>query len=137
MGDKVDKSIGIELVTERHNDAIKLKENLSKKFSEITNKVELINGDMFEYLKSVEKSTFSGPVLIWISNLCFGEEITKQLFDELATKMPSGSVIGSSKIPNVIPFEIEPIVSMGSSDSKITVSMSWSKDSTIHLYKIK
>lgn len=137
MGDKVDKSIGIELVTERHNDAIKLKESLSKKFNEITNKVELINGDMFEYLKSVDKSTFNSPVLIWISNLCFDEKITKQLFDELVTKMPSGSIIGSSKIPNVIPYEIEAIILTGSSDNKITVSMSWSKDSTIHLYKIK
>ena len=137
MGNKVDRSIGIELVTERHVDAVKLKETLSKQFAEITDKVELINGDMFEYLKTIDKSTFNSPVLIWISNLCFGEEITKKLFNELVTKMPSGSIIGSSKIPNEISLGVEPIVLPGSLDSKITVPMSWSKESTIHLYKIK
>jgi hypothetical protein len=137
MGDKVNKSIGIELVTERHDDAVKLKDTLSKKFNQITNKVELINGDMFEYLKSVDKSTFDGPVLIWISNLCFGQEITTKLFDELAKKMPSGTVIGSSKIPENIPRGVEPIVDSKSSESKITVSMSWSKGSQIYLHKIK
>jgi hypothetical protein len=137
MGDKVNKSIGIELVTERHNDAVKLKENLSKKFSEITNKVELINGDMFEYLKMVDKSTFTSPVLIWISNLCFGEQITKKLFDELVKKMPSGSIIASSKIPDFIPDGIKPIVLEKNSNNQITVQMSWSKESTIHIYKIE
>jgi hypothetical protein len=136
MGDKVEKSIGIELVTERHSDAIKLKENLSTKFGEITKKVELINGDMFEYLNSIDKSTFDGPVLIWISNLCFNESLTKKLFDSLVSKMPSGTIIGSSKIPTVLPAGIEPIVSADSADGKIIVSMSWSKGSTIHLYKI-
>ena len=137
MGDKVNKSVGIELVTERYNDAIILKENLSKKFSEITNKVELINGDMFDYLKSVNKTTFSGPVLIWISNLCFSEHITKKLFDELIVKMPTGSIIGSSKIPNEISSGIEPIILAGNTDDKLIVPMSWSKQSAIYLYKIK
>jgi len=134
MGDKVNKSIGIELVTERHNDAVKLKNDLSKNFSNITDKVELINGDMFEYLKSVDKSTFSSPVLIWISNLCFGEELTKKLFDELVKKMPSGSIIGSSKIPNLIPPGIAPLIL--NSGNVINVPMSWSKSSTIHLHKV-
>lgn len=136
MADKVKKrSIGIELVTERHNDAVKLKNDLSKNFSEITKNVELINDDMFEYLKSIEKSSFGSPVLIWISNLCFGEDITARLFNKLIEKLPSGSIIGSSKIPNNIPNGLEPVNL--EDGNKITVQMSWSKNSNIYIYKIK
>ena len=136
MADKVKvKSIGIELVTERHDDAIKLKNTLAKKYSEITNKVELINGDMFKYLENVNKGTFKTPVLIWISNLCFGEEITSRLFNKLIEKMPSGSIIGSSKVPNKIPDGLEPV--NFEKDNKVEVQMSWSKISNIYIYKIK
>lgn len=137
MADKVNKSIGIELVVERNEAAIKLKDNLSKEFSKITDKVELIANDMFEYLKNINKSTFDSPVLIWISNLCFGEELTKKLFNELVDKMPSGTIIGSSKIPESIPEGIIPIVKEGITDNKVIVSMSWSKSSSIYVYKIK
>jgi hypothetical protein len=137
MGDKVSKSIGIELVTERHNDAVKLKEELSKKFPKVTSKVELINEDIFEYLKTINKSTFDSPVLIWISNLCFPESLTKKLFDLLVEKMPSGSIIGSSKIPEAIPEGIEPVITNGKSENKLTVPMSWTTNSTIYIYKIK
>lgn len=135
MADKVNKSIGIELVEERHNDAVKLKEDLLKNYSKITDKVELIGGDMFEYLKNIDKSTFDSPVLIWISNLCFGEEITTRLFNELVAKMPSGSIIGSSKIPNIIPSGIKAINVEGMYN-KVSVPMSWSKSSSIYIYEI-
>lgn len=135
MADKVNvKSIGIELVTERHDDAIKLKNTLAEKYPEITNKVVLINGDMFKYLEDVNKETFKTPVLIWISNLCFGEEITSRLFNKLIEKMPSGSIIGSSKVPNKIPNGLEPV--NFEKDNKVEVQMSWSK-SNIYIYKIK
>jgi hypothetical protein len=137
MADKVTKSIGIELVTERYEDSLKLKEDLSKEFKTITDKVELIAGDMFEYLKNINKSTFDSPVLIWISNLCFGEELTKKLFNELVDKMPSDTIIGSSKIPDSMPSGIIPIVKDGITDNKIIVPMSWSKSSSIYVYKIK
>lgn len=136
MADKVNNSIGIELVTERHNDAVKLKEELSKKWPEITDRVNLVEGDMFKYLDTVNKLTFKTPVLIWISNLCFGEEITSKLFNKLIEKMPSGSIIGSSKIPNVIPSGLEPIQKDGT-DNRIEVPMSWSKSSSIYIYEIK
>jgi len=136
MADKVKiKSIGIELVTERHEDAVKLKNTLAKNHPDITNKVELINGDMFKYLEGINKDTFKKPVLIWISNLCFGEEITARLFNKLIEKMPSGSIIGSSKVPNKIPDGLEPV--NFEKDNKVEVQMSWSKTSNIYIYKIK
>lgn len=137
MADKVNKkSIGIELVTERHDSAKQLKEKLSKNWPSIINKVELIGGDMFKYLETINKSTFDSPVLIWISNLCFGEEITSKLFNKLIEKMPSGSIIGSSKIPSTIPNEIEPVIVEGKNNT-VLVPMSWSKGSSIYIYKIK
>lgn len=137
MADKVNKkSIGIELVAERHENAVKLKELLSKSHPEITSKVELIGGDMFKFLDNVNKTTFDTPVLIWISNLCFGEEITNKLFNKLIEKMPSGSIIGSSKVPNTIPEGIEPIIVEGKTNT-VLVPMSWSKSSSIFIYRIK
>jgi len=136
MADKVKvKSIGIELVIERHEDAINLKNTLAENYPEITNKVELINGDMFKYLENVNKQTFKTPVLIWISNLCFGEEITSRLFIKLIEKMPSGSIIGSSKVPNKIPDGLEPV--NFEKDNKVQVQMSWTNSSNIYIYKIK
>ena len=136
MGYFMDKSIGIELVTERHEKAELSKNKLSVKYPDIASKVKLINDDMFNYLSDITKETFSSPVLIWISNLCFGEEITKRLFDELIKKMPSDSIIGSSKIPNYIPDGIEPVYIDGK-NNKLTVPMSWNKNSEIFIYKIK
>lgn len=137
MADTVNKkSIGIELVTERHDDAIKIKKTLSESYPDITNKVELINDDMFKYLEKINKDTFETPVLIWISNLCFGDEITEKLFSELIKKMPSNSIIGSSKIPSKIPDGID-AVKLESDSNLISVPMSWSKTSNIHIYKIK
>jgi hypothetical protein len=137
MADKVNKSIGIELVTERNEYGIKLKNDLSNEFSSITCKVELIAGDMFEYLNNINKLTFDSPVLIWISNLCFDEELTTKLFNELVNKMPSGTIIGSSKIPDLIPKGIIPIVKEGIIDNKVVVPMSWSKSSNIFIYQIE
>jgi adenine C2-methylase RlmN of 23S rRNA A2503 and tRNA A37 len=42
------KSIGIELVLERHNDALKLLNELASIYPNITNKVELINSNIFD-----------------------------------------------------------------------------------------
>jgi hypothetical protein len=132
----VEKSFGIELVKNRHDDAVKLKEQLAKEYSKFTNKVELLNTDMFDFLKTINKNTFKSPVLIWISNLCFSEKITSRLFNELLAKMPSGSIIGCSKIPNVIPEGIIPLNNENGTN-KLIVKMSWSETSVIYIYKIK
>jgi hypothetical protein len=136
MANKVDKkSIGIELVTERHESGLKLLNTLSIDYPQITNKVELICGDMFTYLDSINKMTFESPVLIWISNLCFGEEITSRLFKKLIEKMPSNSIIGSSKVPDNVPPGIKPFILEGNTNT-LLVPMSWSNNSTIYIYMI-
>ena len=76
----INKSIGIELVTERHNDAIKLKTKLLK-YPE-TSKVEFINNNFLNYNLDAIKSL---KVLVWISNLCFDQETTNSIFCLLYT----------------------------------------------------
>ena len=128
MATKVDKSIGVELVKSRHDDAVKFKNELSKRWPDITAKVELVQGDMFEYLKDVK---FDSPVLIWVSNLCFDADLTKKLFDVLAEKLPAKSIICSSRVPQVMPNRLVKHEKDG-----LGVPMSWSKDSSIHIYTI-
>ena len=71
------KSVGIELVTERHNDAQSLKDKLGE-FTEIISKVEFIN-------KSIEDVDLrdildNNTAFIWISNLCLSPELTNKMF---------------------------------------------------------
>lgn len=131
----VNYSIGIELVTERHNDAVKLKNDLAVKYKSITDKTTFINDDMFNYLNSVNKTNFDTPALIWISNLCFSNDITTKLFNELIIRMPSDSIIGCSKIPSVLPDGVEPVII--DKTNQLSVPMSWNKHSNIYIYKIK
>ena len=124
--DNINKSIGIELVKERHNDAISLKNKL-KKFSNIQ-KVEFYNEDIFK----INMNTFinkNNKVLIWISNLCFNEELNEKLFNKLIKELPKGVIISCSKKPtkNKILEDI----------GKIEVNMSWSEKSPIYFLKIK
>jgi SAM-dependent methyltransferase len=124
----VKKSIGVELAEERVNDARHLKELLSTKFPEEISKVEFFSCDIFDYFKDKTKMSFTPNILVWISNLCFTEDITKKLFDELNEKMPIGTIICCSKIPNTIPNGIELLMT-------IVIEMSWSKYSTVYCYR--
>ena len=126
------KSYGIELVTERHNKAVELHATLSK-YSQFTNKVELINDNMFTVL---ENKVFEHPALIWISNLCFDINITTELFSKLSEKMKSGSIIGCSKKPLLLPTRIVELILDGKTYNTLPIEMSWNKSSTIYIYKI-
>lgn len=136
MGTKVKKSIGIELVKERHEDAVKLLNKLSVEYPQITQKVELICGDMFVYLENINKTTFDDSVMIWVSNLCFGEDLTEKLFNQIVKKFPSGTVIASSKIPKDIPNGMIQFIVKPSNKNELVVPMSWSSNSTIYLYMV-
>lgn len=116
------KSVGIELVKERHYYASELKQKLSK-FSDQTNKVIFINDDFFNV--NLSKYT-NGLTLVWINNLFFNDEFNNKIFNNLLNVLPSGSVIGCSKQ-----------FSQGSNimDS-LSVRMSWDKNVDIFLYLI-
>ncbi len=120
----INKSIGIELVEERHQDALKVKEQIG--FKEITDKVELIGKNFLD----IDFKTLINPyskVLIWLSNLCFNQDITDKVFDKITKDFPVGTIICCSKQtsnPNIKFIE------------SITVPMSWSSGSNVYIYKI-
>lgn len=119
----IKKSIGIELVKERHNDAVFLKSKLEK-YPEST-KVKFIN----DYVENVNLSQFkSDKILIWISNLCMAESVTNTIFESIANNLPNGTIIGCSKAPK----ESSKYVKV----TDLKIPMSWSDDSNIFLFKI-
>lgn len=124
--DSIIKSIGVELVQERHTDALVLKSKLNS-YPNLISKLELINGDFMNFDLSVLKST---SPLIWISNLCFDSELTNRLFEKISS--------GNSLTNTIIACSKE----YTGSDPKfvkldtIDVKMSWTKESQVHLYHL-
>jgi len=118
------KSIGIEIVKERHDDALELKSKLSN--YEETLKVDFINGDFVEY--DFKKLNLT-KVLIWISNLCFDQEITNKIFNKILSELPSKTIIACSKSHDFDNPKIKKL-------DQISVKMSWSQDSNIYIYEI-
>lgn len=137
-------SFGVELVEERHKNAMVVKNKLleNPKFKEIVKKINLVNDDMFNV--DFGKIATDSQTLVFISNLCFGEEITAQLFAKLAKELPIGSVIASSKIPSSIPKCFKPIESNSSWNSPdlpiingtTKMPMTWIDNSTVHFYQL-
>lgn len=127
------KSIGVELVTTRYEDAKNLKTELSNtpQFTQYTNKTEFINADVLTIdLKS--KFDENKKVFVWFSNLCFDSEITIKIFDKLISELPQGSVICCSKISEDINNN-EKLINRGIT----SIPMSWSQNSNVNIYQIK
>lgn len=122
----IKNSIGVELVKDRFDDAIQLKNQLGE--NRYTSKLQFYNDDMFQYLNDhpIDKH----PYLIWISNLLFSEELTNKIYEELIKKLPNQSIVCSSKHPTEYDqAHCQPL-------TDITVPMSWTNHSDIHAYKI-
>jgi len=121
----VTRAIGIELVQARHNEAMQLLNNMRETYPNETSKVELINGDMLQ--QDYKALTGSQPALIWVSNLCFDDELTTRLFNKLAAELSPGTIIITSKTvqhPKITKLE------------DITVPMSWSNGSIVFVHII-
>jgi len=103
------KSIGIEVVKERHADALCLYNRMkdkSKSFSPITKKVFLFNKDLFDVdfsqmssIKDESDVVSQKKTLIWISNLCFPKELSIKVFEKFSKELLPGSIICCSKNP--------------------------------------
>jgi hypothetical protein len=111
----IESSLGIEVVKERHRDAVKLQQKL-KSFFEI-NKVTFINDDLFNV--ELPKNKY----LIWISNLCMDQELTDKIFTKLINELPKGTIVTCSKETNKLKFI-----------KKINIPMSWNEESEIYVY---
>jgi tRNA G46 methylase TrmB len=129
--EQIVKSIGIELVKERHDDAIVLKNTLSEKgFLLFTNKTVLLNNDFFKV--TLPNKLFIEPFtyLVWISNLCFDSEHTDNIFIKLINELPINSIICCSKPYNGDNLNLELIGS-------IPIEMSWNNNSNVSIYRLR
>jgi hypothetical protein len=129
------KSIGIEIVEQRCLDANKLKSDLAKNFPNQTYKIELLCGG-FENYDLGEMVESNPDTLVWISNLCFGHELTEKVFTQIINQMVKGTIICCSRQPSES-------VDLNTSNklvykNKIQIQMSWwDKLSDVYVYQIK
>lgn len=111
--------LGVELVTERHDDAMILKNKLD---SEFNSKVELSNKNMLEVNLDKYKNL---ETFIWFSNLCFDQSTTNEIFQKLKELSPA--IICCSKQPDIEIGEM-----LGTKE----IAMSWNKTSVVSIYRI-
>ena len=111
------KSKGIELVKERHNKAMIAYHVLKHKSKE---NIEFICGSFFDY-------NISDAAWIFISNLCFTDEINKKLTEQLENQVKQNTLIACSvELPTNDAFTL---IYTGS------IPMTWEKKSTLYLYR--
>lgn len=139
----IDKSIGIELVKERHDDAVLLQKELIEyqdtgKTSQMTHSKLCKGGEKIDYAKKVIllnenildidfKNYLSqdSNVFVWFSNLCFEQSTTNEIFEKINNELPDNSIVCCSKMPNP---------TVGTFLNKIKIPMSWSKNSDVYIY---
>jgi hypothetical protein len=122
----IDQVLGIELVEPRHQDAEQLKSDLSS--HSFTRKVRFINSSIFDI--SLRSLVRTSPVFVWFSNLCFDQNITDDIYQKLVDELPVGSIICSSKVPDI---DLPNCLCKGS----IEIDMSWKSGSTVNIFQIK
>ena len=127
---KIKSVLGIELVEQRHNDALILKSELK---SEYSRKVDLLNSDIF----NIDLTEYSGKnVFIWFSNLCFDQNITDKIFEKIIKEIPAGSFVCCSKEPAGFDLKKEPQSESEKTMEKIDeaiIPMSWSQNSNVFI----
>lgn len=150
----IKKTFGVELVPERHQEAVNFMDNILKKQNEWSksessffhlinnnkpksiNKViyqigdrilEYVNGDMFmiDYQKML--ANYQHP-MFYISNLCF-DKVTEPLFRLLAKNVKSGTIIISSRAPinllDELGFSVVNNPDLGIINGKIQLAQTW------------
>lgn len=119
----VTKSVGIELVKERHDDAEEIKEQLNK-YKNIVDKVTFINDD----IKNIDLTDHINDItLVWISNKCFPSKLNDKIFSKLLDVLPKDSIISCSE-----EYSSDKLNKI----DNIKVPMSWYSDSDIFIYRI-
>ena len=128
------KSIGIEIVEQRCRDAEKLRIDLEENFSSQTDKIELLCGDVSTY-NLTELTSGKPDTLVWISNLCFGDELSLKVFTQIINQLVPGTIITCSKKP----IEKNSTTQLNKLKfiSTIKIQMSWwNKLSEVHIFQI-
>ena len=135
----IELSFGVEIVNQRHLYAEKLKKDIYKSnptdFQKFNDKVYLIEGDIKEKISEIKekiKKLDNKNILVWISNLCFRENLTNDIFQIILKELDPGTIICCSKEPNSV------LVRNGYLEYKVKtqIKMSWSESSKVFIYKI-
>jgi hypothetical protein len=123
--DNIKKAIGVELVTERTNYGTSIMNKMNGDFKYFLNSAELINDNFID----VNYNTMFGKhrgILIWISNLCFSQEVNAKILAKIQKEFGNRYVICCSKeLPH------------NNSLKKIfekPIQMTWDSNSTVHAY---
>lgn len=118
---KIKHVLGVELVKQRHDDAVKLKKLLKQEYA---NKVDLLNQNVLE----IDLKNYHGSdVFVWFSNLCFEQSTTNDIFQKLENELPKGTILCCSK---------EPLPVVGKLIDTIPIEMSWNKTSNVFMYML-
>jgi hypothetical protein len=143
------RSFGVELVKERYDFSLTLLNKLKKRtFQQFIQKIHLYNEDMFNIDISKMVSIRNEPTLksiVWMSNLCFKEEHTRDILEKLSKEVEEGSLVCFSKI-----FEdiiTKPLINAKTIQHNtrikntnflfvrtINIGMSWNTEHLIHIF---
>jgi tRNA G46 methylase TrmB len=121
MATKFNKSIGIEIVKDRYNNANNLLESLNN-YSFFTKKVKFVNDDVLNIKFTNNKC------LIFMNNTCFTQNFTDNLFIKLLNEISNGSII----MCNHKCTQMDKIKFMYDKN----IPMSWNKNNIVYFYKI-
>ena len=110
------KSKGIELVKERHDKAMKVYHVLKKS---VQSRIEFICGSMFDY--SIKDASW-----VFISNLCFSDQLNKQLAKKIEQEVKKDTLIACSvELPFHSAFHRK----------EYHIPMTWERSSSIYVYR--
>jgi hypothetical protein len=116
----IQKVIGIELVKERHDDAIAMK----NKLTEISDKVDLFNNDIFK-ISLIPYAKYNN--FIWISSLCFSEKIVNNIFKKIKRELNTGTIVCCSKIPTI---------KIGELIDTVIIPQTWNSEHEVSIFRL-
>lgn len=119
---KIKKVLGVELVKERHDDALDINSQLNYKYSK---KVVLLNNNILDVKFDEYKNN---QILIWFSNLCFDLSTIDDIFNKIKNELPSGTIVCCSKKPTIFNADLL---------NTVPIPMSWSKESNVYIYRLE
>ena len=119
---------GVELSTKRHNIGNKI---LEENKNRLRNNIHLVNGDMYNLVNGdMYNLNCSEMDVVYISSLCFTDEMMESLKEKLGGKLKNGSLIFTSKEMN-----IDGNNNFIKLDNELNVKMTWSENSQLYIYK--
>lgn len=137
-------SHGVELVGSRYSVAQKILNELEDidKNKTILGKIRIDNMDMFSDKFNFKDLAQNDKSLVFISNLCFSQDVTNRLFKRLSEELPNESYIVSSQIPsaeNMKKYNLYPVddPTHNITNGTTTIPMTWNSGSSVYFYQIK